>query len=362
MAWFAPSLLALLAVLAGCMGATDSGKSSTTTTQATMGQGVATGVTIDPPGAPAGGKSQVCWHVAGSGNVPHVAIHWDTESHALEADRTFADYDAGAAYPSNTPQLDPAGYNLPTDVCAAVDVPSSGSLYIVGHVLDRNGAPGRLSSEAVLPAAGVPQAGVAQAPTFTSIPATAPAGSMATVCWNIVGTGTVPHVAIHWDDVSHSGEVGRTFASYDLGASYPGNQSSAAPGGYALQPTGSRFCTAASMPTSGAIYVVAHVIDSAGAPGRLSDERTIAVGVAASAPSLTMRQFAFVPANLDAAPGAVVTVKNEDTVKHTATGNGFDTGDVAGGATGSFTAPMVAGDYAIQCAYHSGMQATLHVA
>lgn len=40
----------------------------------------------------------------------------------------------------------------------------------------------------------------------------------------------------------------------------------------------------------------------------------------------------------------------------------FTSGDVQGGATGSFTAPVAPGTYPFSCAYHSGMTGTLQVA
>ncbi|MFO1533636.1 MAG: hypothetical protein ABR562_08105 [Thermoplasmatota archaeon] len=358
-----PCLLLAFA-LAGCSSDTTTTHPTTapTTSGSTSGQGTVTGVTIDAPKAPSGGSSEVCWHVAGAGNVAHVAIHWDTQSHAAKTDRTFADYAAGAAYPGNSAQLNAAGYDLPGDFCANVATPSSGALYIVGHAIDRSGAPGRLSTEVVLPSSAAPTAGLAQAPAIVSIPASAPAGSMATVCWTISGTGTVPHTAIHWDTETHATASPRTFTLYDAGASYPGNQSQANPSGYTLQATGSRFCTAATMPASGSVFVVAHVIDSTGAPGKVSEEKEIRVGAAPAGATLTIRGFAFVPGTLSAAPGATVSVTNEDSTKHTATGTGFDTGDIQPGATRTFTAPSTPGDYPVSCAYHSSMHATLHVA
>lgn len=209
-------------------------------------------------------------------------------------------------------------------------------------------------------ASGSAAPAVATAVEITSAPASAPAGSMATVCWTVSGTGRVAHTAIHWDDLSHATDADRTFQSYDLGASYPGNQSSPSEAGYQLQATGARFCTAATMPASGSIFVVAHVIDSTGAPGRLSQEREIAVGAASDA-AITIRGFAYVPPTLTVEPGETVAVHNEDNIVHTVTGSGFTSGDVGGGQSGSFTAPMAPGTYPYTCAYHASMQGTLEV-
>jgi plastocyanin len=204
---------------------------------------------------------------------------------------------------------------------------------------------------------------VATAVEITDAPASAPAGSKATVCWAVSGTGTVPHTAIHWDDTSHAAETPRTFQLYDLGASYPNNGTSAAPSGYLVEPTGTRFCTAATMPTTGSIFVVAHVMDSTGAPGRISSERRIDVGEASDA-RIAIQGFAYTPPTLTVAPGAVVSVDNQHTTTHTLTSAGstaFDTGDIEAGETGNFTAPLSPGSYPFKCAYHDSMTGTLQV-
>ncbi|MHB1261881.1 MAG: cupredoxin domain-containing protein [Thermoplasmatota archaeon] len=205
---------------------------------------------------------------------------------------------------------------------------------------------------------------VATAVEITKAPASAPAGSKATVCWSVSGTGKVPHTAIHWDDTSHASEAPRTFQLYDLGASYPNNQSSAASSGYSVQATGTGFCTAATMPASGSIFVVAHVMDSTGAPGRIGNEREIRVGAASDA-TIVIQGFAYTPPTLTVAPGATVSVQNKDTTVHTVSSTGssaFTTNDIQGGATGSFTAPIAPGSYPFNCAYHASMTGTLQVA
>jgi plastocyanin len=202
--------------------------------------------------------------------------------------------------------------------------------------------------------------GTATTVTIDSAPESAGAGSKATVCFTITGAGHVAHVAIHWDNTSHAAEPARTFQTYDLGVSYPNNRTSADPNGYDLRPTGAHFCTAATMPGAGSIYVVAHVIDSAGAPGKLSSEREIRQG-SGSPPVITIQNFAFSPESLTVSPGATVQVKNLDSTKHTVTGTGFDTGDVMPGMTGSFVAPSTPGSYPFTCAYHASMHGTLTV-
>lgn len=148
--------------------------------------GMATGVTIEEAVG-----TQVCWSVAGSGRVGHVAIHWDDVSHATGANgttgdaaattATFADYDLGAAYPNDTAELASEGYALPARFCANVTAPAAATgtggaaggttgsggttgangtgtggttLYVVAHAIDVGGAPGLLSREIMVTVAG----------------------------------------------------------------------------------------------------------------------------------------------------------------------------------------------------------------
>jgi plastocyanin len=62
--------------------------------------------------------------------------------------------------------------------------------------------------------------------------------------------------------------------------------------------------------------------------------------------------------------GAKVTVTNQDSTAHTLTDKKthlFDTGDLNGGATGTFTAPTKPGSYPFGCNYHPEMAGTLTV-
>ncbi|MHA7181353.1 cupredoxin domain-containing protein [Arthrobacter sp. MDB2-24] len=78
--------------------------------------------------------------------------------------------------------------------------------------------------------------------------------------------------------------------------------------------------------------------------------------------TITIADFEYVmPATI--APGATVTVINEDDAPHTVTAKdegGFDV-DVSGGETVTFTAPDEAGEYAVICTYHPAMSGTLVV-
>ncbi len=77
----------------------------------------------------------------------------------------------------------------------------------------------------------------------------------------------------------------------------------------------------------------------------------------AAAHTLEISDFLFVPQTLTVPAGAVVTVANQDGANHTvtATDGSFDTGNIAGHATGTFTAPTTPGSYPYKCAIHPFM-------
>lgn len=92
---------------------------------------------------------------------------------------------------------------------------------------------------------------------------------------------------------------------------------------------------------------------------------TGSTGSAGRADTIVIKNFAFQPSTLDAAPGAKVTVENEDSATHTVTASGsakpFDTGNIAAGATVTFTAPAQPGSYPYICQIHQFMHGTLVV-
>lgn len=91
-----------------------------------------------------------------------------------------------------------------------------------------------------------------------------------------------------------------------------------------------------------------------------------AAGHSDSSSMITMTDNKFSPAKLTVAPGTEIMVMNEGTAVHdlkdkATDGDTFDSGDVAGGADGTFKAPDKAGDYPYKCTYHFGMEGTLTV-
>jgi plastocyanin len=92
----------------------------------------------------------------------------------------------------------------------------------------------------------------------------------------------------------------------------------------------------------------------------------LAAGHDASAATVnaTIAGFAFSPNPLTVAPGDTVVFQNNDSAPHTATSDTagqFDTGQIASGASGSFTAPSAPGSYPYHCNIHPNMTATLVV-
>jgi plastocyanin len=78
-----------------------------------------------------------------------------------------------------------------------------------------------------------------------------------------------------------------------------------------------------------------------------------------------IKNFMFAPDSLTVAPGAVVTVHNEDSVTHTLTDKSdpglFSTGDVGPGEIKTFKAPDKPGSYPFLCTIHQYMTGTLVV-
>ncbi|MFJ9010716.1 cupredoxin domain-containing protein [Streptomyces canus] len=80
---------------------------------------------------------------------------------------------------------------------------------------------------------------------------------------------------------------------------------------------------------------------------------------------VVIENFTFRPANLQVRPGTKVTVVNKDSDAHTVTATEdkiFDTGNITGGATVTFTAPSTPGSYSYLCTLHPNMKGTLTVA
>ncbi len=95
----------------------------------------------------------------------------------------------------------------------------------------------------------------------------------------------------------------------------------------------------------------------------------VAAAPASGAPATTgattvvIKNFLFAPDSITVPAGATVRVDNQDGANHTLTANdgSFDTGNIAGRASGTFTAPSKPGTYPYKCAIHPFMTGTLVV-
>ena len=86
-------------------------------------------------------------------------------------------------------------------------------------------------------------------------------------------------------------------------------------------------------------------------------------GSATNAAGATLEINDFQFSAIRVAPGATVTVVNNDSAPHTATAEdgSFKTDTIPAGAKGSFTAPTETGSYPFFCAIHPRMTGTLIV-
>jgi plastocyanin len=87
-------------------------------------------------------------------------------------------------------------------------------------------------------------------------------------------------------------------------------------------------------------------------------------GAAAANDTIVIKDFTFSPNMITVAPGATVTVTNQDMVTHTltATTGGFNTGSVSPHQSKTFTAPKKPGTYPYICSIHQYMTGDLVVA
>lgn len=101
--------------------------------------------------------------------------------------------------------------------------------------------------------------------------------------------------------------------------------------------------------------------DSGTATATASPEST-STTTEASGPTITMANMSFGDP-ITVAPGATITLKNDDSAEHSVTSETegkFDV-HVDAGKQGTLTAPAEPGEYAFYCVYHPSMKGTLIV-
>lgn len=95
-------------------------------------------------------------------------------------------------------------------------------------------------------------------------------------------------------------------------------------------------------------------------PSASAPEEAAAPTAVAAAGSVSIRDFAFSPAAVTVTAGDSVTWVNTGKESHTATGDGFNTGTLKSGRSGSHTFAS-AGTFSYQCTIHPQMHGTVKV-
>ncbi|WP_225447050.1 cupredoxin domain-containing protein [Streptacidiphilus sp. PB12-B1b] len=121
--------------------------------------------------------------------------------------------------------------------------------------------------------------------------------------------------------------------------------------------------------SAGVLVFALAACSSGGTSGGSAAPATSGMSTAMASPGVSGTQivisnFAYTPMDLTVSPGQKVTVVNHDSTAHTltaATGGAFDTGSIAPGASGSFTAPAKPGSYRYICSIHQFMHGTVTV-
>ena len=110
----------------------------------------------------------------------------------------------------------------------------------------------------------------------------------------------------------------------------------------------------------GLIVGVLLLVAGCGASGGSAPAPTTA---AATPDRIVIKNFMFSPMSITVAPGAKISVTNQDTATHTltATGKAFDSGDIAPGKTVTVTAPAKPGTYDYLCDIHQYMSGVIKV-
>lgn len=217
-------------------------------------------ITRAPTSAPANSDAVVCWRVAGSGSIPHTAIHTDSESHPASS-AAFSDYDGPAYYPNNASA--PSDVSVPGEFCTNVRV-GSGDVYLRAHAM--RDAPGKVSDEKRITVSA--EASAIAAVRITRANETAPPNTTTVVCWQVTGTGRAAHVALHTDNVTRP--TATSFSDYRGATYYPDNATQVDQAGYQLP---GEFCTGVRVPMNGTVFFRAHAMNNP--PGIVSTERSV---------------------------------------------------------------------------------------
>lgn len=198
--------------------------------------------------------------------------------------------------------------------------------------------------------------------TITEYPEAAEAGSEINITWDVAITATANGTEGATFDETGIVYSGNATASGDNVTDWPnstGQQEDVGPG---------TFTATFVAEEEGTITVRAYAM--VGDHTKMSDEVTILVGANGTGGNNTVtitdgalpQLAAYNPEVLTISAGEAVVWHNEDDATHTATGDGWDTGDIA---SGEYSEPIVfdePGEYTYQCTYHpQTMQGTIVV-
>lgn len=120
---------------------------------------------------------------------------------------------------------------------------------------------------------------------------------------------------------------------------------------------------ASRLATVVALLVAVALISAVGGGGAGAGASGTAKSTAARSPTIAITTFSFTPSTLKVKPGTKVKVVNKTSVTHTLTARDheFNTGDVKGHTSTTFTAPTKPGRYPYFCKIHQYMTGTLVV-
>jgi plastocyanin len=121
----------------------------------------------------------------------------------------------------------------------------------------------------------------------------------------------------------------------------------------AATPTPTPKATATPTPTATATPTATTTLTAVSTP-------TATPTTAAKTASVTIQNFAYNPTQLTVDRGTRVTWTNQDSVAHTVTGSGFDSGSLGQGQTFSYTFDTP-GDYSYSCSFHPTMHGQVTV-
>ncbi|MHB8586993.1 MAG: hypothetical protein ACYDDF_14280 [Thermoplasmatota archaeon] len=229
-----------------------------------------TWTTIAANGTP-GESLQVCWHVDGTGTIPHTAVHTDTTSRNGQG---YAAYTGATYYPNDASSA--IAEVLPGTFCTHVILPTFaasagvGKLFLVAHAMTDAGASTYSVEKSISVAPAIQN--TATAITLQDPPATAVSNMSIHVCWQVQGAGTIPSTALLWDTTSHSGTSVPSSAYPNK--VFPNNAGSASASGYTIPGT---FCGNFTGPSAAAVYVRAVATNPGTKPEVLAAESKIAL-------------------------------------------------------------------------------------